>query len=153
MGKYEPLTHYLENQVEEIWDARFSDIEGVLGFALPRSAHEYPAWWANQEPGHSQTQGWRDAGWETGQVDLAAKKVRFRRKKRASGRVSAAGQPVGPSPELWDRAHRISGIKDRDALIEAALTALIRREAGKQLIAMGGTMPDFTVPPRERPTW
>jgi hypothetical protein len=55
MGKYEPLTHYLENQAEETWDASFSDVERVLGFALPRSACEYAAWWANQEPGHSQT--------------------------------------------------------------------------------------------------
>lgn len=152
MGKYDPLRHFLENQPEEIWDARFSEVERVLGFRLPRSAHEYPAWWANQEPGHSQTRGWRDAGWETGQVDLAAKKVRFRRRSH-SDRASIAQKPKGPMPELWDKARRLSGIEDRDQLIEAALTALIRREAAKQLIAMGGTMPDFTVPPRERPTW
>jgi hypothetical protein len=151
MGKYEPLTHYLENQPEEIWEARFSEVEKVLGFALPRSAHEYPAWWANQERGHSQTRGWRDAGWETSQVDLTSKKVRFRRGARKLG--GKPPKPTGPTPDLWSKAHRISGIADRDALIEAALTALIRREAGKQLIALGGTMPDFTVPPRERPTW
>ena len=84
MGKYEPLTHYLENQAEEIWDASFSDVERVLGFALPRSAHDYAAWWANQEPGHSQTLGWRDAGWETGNVDLAARKVRFKRRRQTA---------------------------------------------------------------------
>jgi hypothetical protein len=151
MGKYEPLTHYLENRSEEIWDARFSDVERVLGFALPRSAHEYPAWWANQEPGHSQTRGWRDAGWETGGIDLAAKKVRFRRCRRGIGDVRT--RDGAPNAALWEKAHRLSGIKDRDALIEAALTALIRREAAKQLSAMGGTMPDFAVPPRERATW
>jgi hypothetical protein len=153
MGKYEPLTHYLENQREEIWDARFSDVERVLGFPLPRSAYEYPAWWANQEPGHSQTRGWLEAGWETGKIDLAAKKVRFSRRRRGSGLGTDSTKPTGPRPELWEKAHRLSGIEDRDALIEAALTALIRREAARQLIAMGGTMPDFTVPPRERPTW
>ncbi len=153
MGKYELLTHYLENQPGEIWDAQFSDVERVLGFPLPRSAHEYPAWWANQVPGHSQTRGWRDAGWETGQVDLAAKKVQFRRRRREASHASLSEMRANPIRDLWERAHRITGIEDRDALIEAALTALIRREAGKQLIAMGGTMPDFTVPPRERPTW
>jgi hypothetical protein len=151
MGKYEPLTHYLENQSGEIWDAKFSDVERVLGFSLPPSAHEYPAWWANQEPGHSQTKGWRDAGWETGRVDLAAKKVRFKRCRPGAGGVRT--RPGASGSALWDKAHRLSGIKDRDALIEAALTALIRREAAKQLSAMGGTMPDFAVPPRERPTW
>jgi hypothetical protein len=152
MGKYEPLTQYLKKQPVEIWDARFVDVEKVLGFPLPRSAHEYPAWWANQDPGRSQTKGWRDAGWETGQVDLAAKKIRFRRRIHA-----AKGKPpVRPHErmsDLWERASRLSGIEDRDQLIEAALTALIRREAAKQLAEMGGTMPDFAVPARERPTW
>jgi hypothetical protein len=142
MGKYEPLALYLENKSGEIWDARFSDIERVLGFALPRSAHEYQAWWANQEPGTSQTQGWRGAGWETSQVDLAAKKVRFRRNDRTAGRAADA---------LFDKARKLTGIENRDALIEAALTALIRREAGRQLISMGGTMPDAEAAPRERP--
>jgi hypothetical protein len=153
MGKYEPLTHYLENQSEETWDASFSDVERILGFALPRSAHDYAAWWANQEPGHSQTRGWREAGWDTGQVDLAAKKVRFSRRRRDSSTGTSNTKARGPHAELWDKARRLSGIEDRDALITAALTALIRREAAKQLIAMGGTMPDFTVPARERATW
>ena len=158
MGKYNPLTQYLQNQPVEIWDARFSDIERVLGFALPRSAHEYPAWWANQERGHSQTRGWQDAGWETGQVDLSAKKVRFKRKQRppaeASGVDKATRISAGPSlEELYRRAHEISEIADREELTKAALTALIRREAARHLSAMGGTMPDFKVPARERPTW
>lgn len=153
MGKYDPLALYLENQRAEIWDARFSEIERILGFALPRSAHDYPAWWANQHPGHSQTQGWRSAGWETCHVDLAAKKVRFRR-------VKADKPPRTPAPEskvsraaLLERARKLSGIEDEDALIEAALTALIRREAARQLSALGGTMPDLTAPERERPSW
>lgn len=156
MGKYEPLTHYLENQSVEIWDAGFADVEQVLGFDLPRSAHDYPAWWANQEPGHSQTSGWRNAGWETSRVDLAAKRVRFKKRGRSAegrDRISAESTERQSTRALWDQAHKISGIGDRDALIEAALTALIRREAAKGLTALGGTMPDFTVPQRERPTW
>jgi hypothetical protein len=52
---------------------------------------------------------------------------------------------------LWQRAEEISGLSDRDALLRAALTAFIQKEAARQLAAMGGSMPDFTVPPRERP--
>jgi hypothetical protein len=150
MGKYEPLTHYLENRPDEIWDAGFADVEHVLGFPLPPSAHEYPAWWANQEPGHSQTRGWRDAGWETGRVDLASKRLRFVRSRKRS-RQADAPQEDPAIADLWERAHRISGIDDRNSLLKAALTTFIRREAGRGLIALGGTMPDFTVPPRERP--
>lgn len=150
MGKYEPLTHYLENLPDEIWDARFADVERVLGFALPASAHEYPAWWANQEPGHSQTRGWRDAGWETGQVDLASKRLRFVRRAKPV-RLRKPTQSDPGMADLWERARRISGIQDQDALLKAALTAFIRREAAKGLIALGGTMPEFEIPPRERP--
>lgn len=150
MGKYEPLTHYLEKRPDEIWDAQFAEIERVLGFPLPASAHEYPAWWANQEPGHSQTRGWRDAGWETGRVDLASKRLRFVR-SRTRSRSDEAPQGDPAIADLWERARQISGIDDRDALLKAALTTFVRREAAKGLTALGGTMPDFTVPPRERP--
>ncbi|QGN56427.1 type II toxin-antitoxin system VapB family antitoxin [Novosphingobium sp. Gsoil 351] len=53
--------------------------------------------------------------------------------------------------DLWERARRISGIDDHDALLKAALTAFVRREAAKGLVALGGTMPDFAIPSRERP--
>ena len=152
MGKYEPLTHYLETRPDEIWDARFAEVERVLGFPLPASAREYPAWWANQEPGHSQTRGWRDAGWETGRVDLAGKRLRFVRSRSRTRHVDAP-QSDPAIADLWERAHQISGIDDRDALLKAALTTFVRREAAKGLIALGGTMPDFTIPPRERSTF
>jgi hypothetical protein len=149
MGKYEPLTHYLESQSEEIWDARFSEVERILGFPLPRSAHEYPAWWANQEPGHSQTRGWRDAGWETSQVDLASKKVRFRR-RRGTGRAENAVKSSGADAGLWDRARRLTGIEDRDALIELALRELIQSELVRQVAELGGSDPHATAAPRRR---
>lgn len=152
MGKYEPLTRYLENMSSGSWDARFADVEKVLGFPLPQSAHDYPAWWANQEGGHSQTRGWRDAGWETGKVDLAGKRLRFVRRRRGHATPPHnARREADPQAQLWDNAQRLSGIDDRSKLIEAALTALIQREAGRQLALMGGTMPDLEVPPRDRP--
>lgn len=151
MGIYRPLTKFLEGLPDDLWDARFADIEKVLGFALPKSAHKHPAWWANQTRPFSQTHGWQDAGWETSAVDLSAKRLRFRR--REYGGMAAKAYQSRPDPALWERAKRLSGIEDRDELIEAALIALIRREAAKGLIALGGTMPDFTAPPRERPTW
>lgn len=151
MGKYEPLTRYLENMSNESWDARFADVEKVLGFPLPQSAHVYPAWWANQDGGHSQTRGWRDAGWETGQVDLAGKRLRFQRRHNRKASTHTAGREAEQQAQLWENAHRLSGIDDNSKLIEAALTALIQREAGRHLALMGGTMPDLAVPPRDRP--
>ncbi|MBW8783467.1 MAG: type II toxin-antitoxin system VapB family antitoxin [Novosphingobium sp.] len=51
---------------------------------------------------------------------------------------------------MWRRAAEISGIEDRDTLLQAALTAFIQKEAARQLAAMGGTMPNLQLPPRER---
>ncbi len=158
MGKYDPLTQYLQNKPVEIWEARFSDVESVLGFPLPRSAHEYPAWWANQEPGHSQTRGWQDAGWETGQVDLSAKKVRFKRRQRPMSQRANSETAVNASKkpdldDLWRRASEISEITDRMELERAALQCFIESEAGRQLAEMGGTMPDIELPPRRRISW
>lgn len=151
MGKYESLKHYLENRPEEIWDARFCDVERVLGFPLPRSAHEYPAWWANQEPGHSQTRGWRDAGWETGQVDLASKTVRFRRRHSKGHAKPFDSSARSDLNDLWRKAAQISGIEDRDELMAKALAVLIRQETARYFSEIGGTAPEFEAAPRERP--
>lgn len=153
MGAYQPLTDYLLRLDADEWRASFADVERVLGRPLPDSASKYPAWWANQSgPGHSQTRGWQDAGFETREVDLRGGRVRFiRRRGGGNGpRPAAARASHEPHPDLWLRARQITGIEDRDALIEAALQALIQREAGRALIEMGGTMPDAKAPPRRR---
>ena len=153
MGAYQPLTDYLLRLDADEWRASFADVERVLGRPLSDSASKYPAWWANQSgPGHSQTRGWQDAGFETREVDLRGGRVRFiRRRGGGNGpRPAAARASHEPHPDLWLRARQITGIEDRDALIEAALQALIQREAGRALIEMGGTMPDAKAPPRRR---
>lgn len=52
--------------------------------------------------------------------------------------------------ELLARAHELTGIKERTALIHEALRLLVQREAGRRLALLGGTMPDLEVPPRRR---
>ena len=52
--------------------------------------------------------------------------------------------------ELIRQAQEYAGIREKTALIHAALRQLIAREAGKRLAALGGTMPDFKLPPRRR---
>ena len=154
MGKYEPLKHFLSQASSDSIDADFAQVEKILGFALPQSAYRHQAWWANELHGsHSHARSWQEAGWETSRVDLASKKVRFHRRRRGSGSASVPSKPAGPNSELWDKARRLSGIEDRDALLEAALTAFIHREASRRLADLGGTMPDFEVPARERPDW
>lgn len=151
MGKYEPLGQYLKGLKRESWDAEFTDIEKVLQFELPHSAHRHSAWWANESHGsHSHARSWREAGWETANVDLARKRLRFVRARKQI-RSENAEPSDSAMADLWEQAREVSGIEDRNALLKAALATFIRREAAKGLVALGGTMPEFTVPPRERP--
>jgi hypothetical protein len=151
MGKYEPMARYLESREDDSWTATFHEIESKLGFTLPSSAHDHRAWWSNEKgSGHSQKEGWQSAGWETREVDLHRKIVRFERVRGPRPMSGNAAHHPG-DPDLWSKAELITGITDRDRLMDMALTALIRREAGKQLALLGGTMPDFQVPPRDRP--
>jgi hypothetical protein len=78
MSKYTNLTLHLASLDCAQWVAKFQEIEAILGFALPRSAYSYPAWWSNQSgDGHIQSQSWQSAGWRTGEVDLANQQVSF----------------------------------------------------------------------------
>ncbi len=148
MGKYEPLAEYLKKCGDDSWDASFSEIEEILGFALPPSAHEHRAWWANQYKGnHSQAKGWIAAGWETREIDQRQRRVRFERLRQSVRRSRTMAHH-----DLWRQAQEMTGIDDRDDLERAALTALIQRYAGQSLARMGGAMPELNVPARERPT-
>ncbi len=51
---------------------------------------------------------------------------------------------------LVEEARRLTGIKEKTALVKAGLEALIAREIGRRLAALGGTQPDFEAAPRRR---
>ncbi len=76
--KYEPLKRHLEGMFQH-GEVRldFTEIERILGFSLPRSAHDHQAWWSNTRAGHSHAAAWLDAGWKTAALDLAARQVSF----------------------------------------------------------------------------
>jgi len=52
--------------------------------------------------------------------------------------------------ELLERAEALTGIHEKTALVRAGLEALIAREAGKRLAALGGTQPKLASIPRRR---
>ena len=152
MGKYEPLGDHLRGLQDDIWNADFEEIERILGFRLPNSARDHRAWWSNHSGGnHSQAAVWVEAGWETRDVDQKRERIRFER----VGHGARAGRaPAGRSPsggDLWAEAARITGIEDRGELEQAAVRALIQREAARTLALMGGTDPGAASAPRERP--
>ena len=77
-SKYDPLYDHLANNPETVIALSFSEIERILGFALPASARRYQAWWANEREGtHSHARSWLEASYGTQGVDLNAQTVRF----------------------------------------------------------------------------
>ena len=83
MSKYQKLTdHLLRLEISE-WRTSFADIERILGFSLPPSAYQHPAWWANQAGRQAQSAAWQKAGWNTENLDLAGQQVTFSRAQNA----------------------------------------------------------------------
>ncbi|HUX66277.1 MAG TPA: type II toxin-antitoxin system VapB family antitoxin [Terriglobales bacterium] len=53
--------------------------------------------------------------------------------------------------ELIEEARRLTGIREKTALIHRGLEALIAREAARELAALGGSAPKMRPPRRRRP--
>ena len=51
---------------------------------------------------------------------------------------------------LLDEAQRLTGTKERTALIHEGLRALIERESARRLARLGGSEPELQPPPRRR---
>jgi hypothetical protein len=115
MSKYEPLEAFLRSLKVSQHRLSFRQVEDLLGFKLPKSALKYPAWWSNDETGHSHSRAWLHAGWRTEDLDLAARHVTFRRALETArpmkdpwgcmkGTVTIAPSTdlTAPSGEKWD---------------------------------------------------
>ncbi len=53
--------------------------------------------------------------------------------------------------DLVAEAQRLTGTREKSALVREALRALIERESARRLARLGGTEPDLAVGPRRRP--
>jgi Arc/MetJ family transcription regulator len=52
---------------------------------------------------------------------------------------------------LLDEAQRLTGMKERTAVVREGLRALIQRESARRLARLGGSEPELTRTPRRRP--
>ena len=78
-GKYQPLHAHLRRSGEEQVTLSFTEIEALLGSALPGSARTSRAWWSNRSKGALQAATWMSAGYHVMELDLAGERVTFRR--------------------------------------------------------------------------
>lgn len=94
MTKYAALGVYLKKQSINRVPMTFTEIERIVGGKLPAS-QRYPAWWSNNPMNNTMTRVWLDAGFESEQVDIAARKLVFRRVSGRSGVPAVEGGSAG----------------------------------------------------------
>ena len=90
MGKYEILSQFLREQATQEVPVTFAEIEHVIGGKLPRSAYVHRPWWSNNPSNSAMTRVWLEAGFRTERVDMAGKKLVFRRMRENTVRESPA---------------------------------------------------------------
>jgi hypothetical protein len=98
MSKYQDLNRFFSAQTAKFLPMTFDEVQREAGFALPTSARLHQAWWANDHVGHVQARAWLDAGYETEQVDMSARKLVFKR-------VEVGSQPSGMSETAIEFKH------------------------------------------------
>jgi hypothetical protein len=79
MSKYAPLGDYLKKQRTDVVSMTFREIERVTGVKLPPSSVRHRPWWSNNPKNSVLTKIWVDAGFKSEQVDMAGRKLVFRR--------------------------------------------------------------------------
>ena len=105
MGKYGPLGAFLRDQRGQEVPLTFGEIEKITGVKLPPKAQHHRAWWSNNAANNVMTKVWLDAGFESAQVDMAARKLVFRRVAKAGEASSGLAKPYATS----DGRHPIRG--------------------------------------------
>ena len=78
-NKFEPLYEYLLKEKRADFVLTFDEIEDILGFGLPRSAHR-AEWWDDDTPEHprDQAQAIHQAGYDSRRT-VEGGRVRFRK--------------------------------------------------------------------------
>jgi hypothetical protein len=97
VGKYEPLSNFLQKQSADEVRLSFEQIERIIGEKLPASAHEHRAWWSNNPNNSVMTKAWIEAGFRSEQVDMEGRKLLFRR-VRGQRPLPAKSESAGPHP-------------------------------------------------------
>src|SRR6185295_3680278 len=94
MGKYQNLGAFLQKQRAREVPLTFREIEKITGAKLPPRAQHHRAWWSNNPSNNVMTKVWLDAGFESTQVDMSARKLVFRRVTHVGRSADKAPPPV-----------------------------------------------------------
>ncbi len=93
MSKYQGLTDFLADSLEDKIVLTFEEVNGLVHDGLPESAFKHRPWWANRTEGRgSQNLAWQSIGWETRDVDMELDEVTFIRVRPTADSVVGARQ-------------------------------------------------------------
>jgi len=109
MGKYAALGEFLSKQDASLVPMTFDEIELTTGVKLPPKAQFHRAWWSNNSSNNVMTKVWLDAGYRTEQVDMAGRRLVFRRVRQPS--QSGAAPPDRASREARTRHPLLGALK------------------------------------------
>jgi hypothetical protein len=113
MGKYENLGAFLQKQRTQEVPLTFREIEKITGVKLPPKAQHHRAWWSNNPSNNVMTKVWLEAGYESTQVDVEARKLVFRRVVKASAESGGFAEAVQEPYATKDGRHPLFGaLKD-----------------------------------------
>ena len=110
MGKYEPLGRILARSARARGAAdlqRRSRKSRVR--SCRRSASTIRAWWSNNAANNVMTKVWLDAGFESAQVDMEARKLVFRRVAKAGEASGGLAKPSATSDGRHPMRRRVEG--------------------------------------------
>lgn len=129
-SKYDPLGAYLKTRETVEVPMSFSEIESVIGAALPPKAVNHPAWWSNNTSNNTMTKVWLEAGFRTERVDVGGRRLVFRRTSPPPGRphLETPAEPLAGGPAQ-------GGVLSR---LRAALAGTVRVAPGVSLTAPTG---------------
>jgi hypothetical protein len=96
LAKYDALGDYLKGQGRDRVAMTFAEIEKIIGAKLPPSARKHRPFWGNNPKNHANAKVWLDAGFESEQVDMPARKLVFRRVRKAKAAAAGGEEPFHP---------------------------------------------------------
>ncbi|BAL01356.1 hypothetical protein OBV_41570 [Oscillibacter valericigenes Sjm18-20] len=105
--KYRLLSDYLHDSEDNKVTLTFNDIEKMLGFELPPSAHTHRAFWANTTS-HSIALSWLGVGYETVEVDMEKEIVVFEQKRQYGKEGTKVSRFI--SEAQFQKAYRSAGL-------------------------------------------
>jgi hypothetical protein len=104
MSKYAALGDFLRQHGTSEVPITFDKIEKITGTKLPPSAKRHRAWWSNNPDNSVMTRVWLDAGFRSERVDLAGRRLIFRRvTAKPAGALATEKSDVDRRPAVSKR--------------------------------------------------